>query len=162
MTKLKRLVTLWLSVAVLFATVSNGCTTIRYIPVETTVTVHQLDSIYFRDTVLQVEVQKARISDFSRLLDTLDLETPLARSRAFVDTTAGILRGTLEQRGEIPVKVQWKEHIVYRDSVREREVPVPVEVEKIVKVVPWWAKGLSALGVLSLLVLAFFIGKKFF
>lgn len=162
MTRFSKLVTLWLVVAVLFITIPNGCTTVRYIPVETTVTVHQLDSIFFRDTVLQVEVQKARISDFSGLLDTLDLETPLARSRAFVDTTAGVLRGTLTQRGEIPVKVQWKEHIVYRDSVRDREVPVPVEVEKIVNVVPWWAKGLSALGVLSLLVLAFFIGKKFF
>ena len=124
------------------------------------VTVRDTTVLHLRDTL--IKVPELRYKDFTGLLDTLSIKTPISEFRAYCDTTAGVLRGDVTQSGKIPVQIVERERIVYRDSIRDREVPVPVEVEKIVKVVPWWAKGLSALGVLSLLVLAFFIGKKFF
>ena len=160
MTKLSRLFTLWSAVAVIFAT--SACGTVKYLPViqKEVVTVRDTTVLHLRDTL--IKVPELRYKDFTGLLDTLSIKTPISEFRAYCDTTAGVLRGDVTQSGKIPVQIVERERIVYRDSIRDREVPVPVEVEKIVKVVPWWAKGLSALGVLSLLVLAFFIGKKFF
>ena len=150
-----------LALCCLVAVVLTACKTIQYVPVKEVEYVHIKDSVYLRDTLVQVEVQKARISDFSGLLDTLLLQTDLARSTAFVDTTAGVLRGTLEQRGEIPAKIQFKERIVYRDSIRDKEVPVPVEVIKEVKVVPWFWRFFSVLGIVALAGAVFWLLRKF-
>ena len=132
-----------------------SCKTIQYVPVETIKEVHVKDSVYVTDTLVRVELEKARLSDFVDVGDTLVLQTDLARSTAFIDTTAGKLKGTLENIKpyvEKPIPVQHK--IEYRDTVLKVEVPVPVEVEKIVKVVPWIYKTLSVIGLIALLILA--------
>lgn len=139
-----------------------GCSPkIVYVPVETVKEVHTRDSVYFRDTVVRVELEKARLSDFVDVGDTLVLATDLARATAFVDSTKGILRGTIENIKpyiEKPVPVQHK--IEYRDSIITKEVPVPVEVEKIVKRTPWIMRVLSGIGIIALgLLLGWFIGK---
>lgn len=132
-----------------------------YVPVETVKEVHTRDSVYYRDTVVRVELEKARLSDFVDVGDTLVLATDLARATAFVDSTKGILRGTIENIKpyiEKPVPVQHK--IEYRDSIITKEVPVPVEVEKIVKRTPWIMRVLSGIGIIALgLLLGWFIGK---
>lgn len=150
-----------LLVFVTIAAFFTACTTIKYIPVETVKEVHIRDSVYLRDTLIKVELEKARLSDFVDVGDTLVLTTDLARSTAFVDSTSGKLKGTLENIKKYAEKpVQVKEKIVYRDSVVTKEVPVEVQVEKIVKRTPWIMKVLSGIGIIALgLLLGWFIGK---
>lgn len=113
--------------------------------------IHQRDSVYLKDTVVKVELQKGKISDFVDVKDTLVLQNETTRATAFIDTTKAILRGSLENtKPYVEKPVQFKEKIVYRDSVVIQEKPVEVEVEKIVKVVPLWAKILSAFGIAAL------------
>lgn len=138
-----------------FFLILASCKTIQYVPVETIKEVHIKDSIYVTDTLVRVELEKARLSDFVDVGDTLVLQTDLARSTAFIDTTAGKLKGTLENIKpyvEKPIPVQHK--IEYRDTVITKEIPVEVEVEKVVKVVPFFWKFLSVIGLIALLILA--------
>ena len=138
-----------------FLLILVSCKTIQYVPVETIKEVHVKDSVYVTDTLVRVELEKARLSDFVDVGDTLVLQTDLARSTAFIDTTAGKLKGTLENIKpyvEKPIPVQHK--IEYRDTVITKEIPVEVEVEKIVKVVPFFWKFLSVIGLIALLILA--------
>ena len=138
-------------VAVLF----TSCTTIKYIPVKETEYVTVRDSVYLRDTLVRIELEKARLADFVDLGDTLVLSTDLARSTAFLDTTSGKLKGTLENiKKYVEGNMQVKEKIVYRDSVTTKEIPVPVEVEKIVKHTPWYTKVLAWIGFAALMLLA--------
>lgn len=147
--------------SILAALAIVGCSTIKYVPVETIKEVHVKDSVYFRDTVVRVELEKARISDLVNVGDTLVLSDAYSRATAFVDTTRAILRGTIETtRPYVEKPVQFKEKIVYRDSVVTKEVPVPVEVTKEVRYIPWWAKTLSWIGGLSLIALIIYILLK--
>lgn len=136
-----------------------GCKTIQYVPVEHTEYVHTVDSVYLRDTVVQVEVEKTRISDFVGMLDTLSIHTDISDFRAYCDTSTATLRGDVRQSGSIPVKVVWKEKVSVRDSVVYQDRPVPVEVVKTVhpKYEPW----LWAWFVFSLLGLALFVYFRF-
>lgn len=145
-------------VAVLF----TSCTTIKYIPVKETEYVTVRDSVYLRDTLVRIELEKARLADFVDLGDTLVLSTDLARSTAFLDTTSGKLKGTLENiKKYVEGNMQVKEKIVYRDSVTTKEIPVPVEVEKIVKHTPWYTKVLAWIGFAALMLLAGSLVWKF-
>ena len=136
-----------------------GCATIRYVPIKETQYVSVRDTTYLRDTLVRVELEKARLADFVDLGDTLVLSTDLARSTAFLDTTSGKLKGTLENTLKYVEKpVQIRERLVYRDSVEVREVPV--EVEKPVKYVPKFWKIFGILGILSLVAAVLYILKK--
>ena len=146
----------------LFGLLVFGCTTIKYVPVKETEYVTIKDSIYFRDTLIRIELEKARISDFVNVGDTLVLSTDYVRSTAFLDTLAGTLKGSLVTLKDYVEKpVQFKERIVYRDSIVKQEIPVPVEVEKIVKHTPWYAKVLAWIGFAALLLLAGALVWKF-
>lgn len=138
-----------------------GCSTVKYIPVETIKEVTVRDSVYFRDTLVRIELEKARISDFVDVSDTLYLSTDLARATAFVDTTRAILRGTIENtKPYVDKPVQVKERIVYRDSITVDEKPVPVEVVKEVRYVPFLVKVLAWTGGIFLVGLILFVLKK--
>lgn len=155
---MKRLLVYFAFVAVFF----TSCTTIKYIPVKETEYVTVRDSVYLRDTLVRIELEKARLADFVDLGDTLVLSTDLARSTAFLDTTSGKLKGTLENiKKYVEGNVQVKEKIVYRDSVTTKEIPVPVEVEKIVKHTPWYTKVLAWIGFAALMLLAGTLVWKF-
>ena len=144
--------------AVVFFT---ACTTVRYVPVRETEYVTVRDSVYFRDTLVRIELEKARVSDFVDVGDTLYMRTDLAASTAFLDTLDGKLKGTLRNiMPYVEKPVQIREKIVYRDSVRSVEVPVPVEIEKRVKYVPWYTKALAFIGILSLVAAALWVVKK--
>lgn len=142
--------------------VFSGCKTIQYVPIETVKEIHIKDSVYFRDTLIRIELEKARLSDFVNVGDTLVLSTDLARSTAFLDTTSGTLRGTLENiKKEAVQNVPLKEKIVYKDSIVTKEIPVPVEVEKVKKVVPLFYKIFTVLGLALVFGLAIYLGLKF-
>ena len=144
-------------VAVFF---TAGCKTIQYVPIEHTEYVHIKDSVYFRDTTVQYQIEKEYIEKYAQ--DTLRLETAYSNFVAFTDTTVGKLSGKAWNKSKtVEIPAQFKEKIVYKDSLVYQDKPVPVEVEKVVKVVPWYAKILSGLGILFLVLSALWAGKKF-
>lgn len=158
---MKRVLVYFAFVAVVFTALA-ACTTIKYVPVKETEYVTVRDSVYFRDTLVRVELEKARLSEVCDLTDTLVLSTDFVRSTAFLDSTSGKLKGTLVTLKDYLEKpVQIKEKIVYRDSVTTKEIPVPVEVEKIVKKVPLVTKIFSWIGFAALLLLAGSLVWKF-
>ena len=137
-----------------------GCKTIQYVPVEHTEYVHQLDSVYFRDTVIHYQTVPEYVRDYRGLTDTLVLTTSLAESRAWVDTTRNILAGdirNLEKLIDIPVQV--KEKVVVRDSIVYQDKPVPVEVVKTVH--PGYEKWLWIWCIVSALLIGLWAYFKF-
>lgn len=154
---MKRLLVFFALVAVVF----TACTTVKYIPVKEKEYITVRDSVYLRDTLVRIELEKARISDFVDVNDTLVLSDAYSRATAFVDTAGAVLRGSIETiRPYVEGNVAVKEKIVYRDSVRSVEVPVPVEIEKQVKYVPWYTKALAFLGILSIIAAVLWVLKK--
>lgn len=138
-----------------------SCSVVKYVPVETIREVHVKDSVYLRDTLIRIELEKARLSDFVDLSDTLILQTDLARSTAFVDSTSGKLKGTIENIKpyvEKPIPVQHK--IEYRDSIITKEITVPVEVTKEVVKIPWLYRLFAGIGIIALgLLFGWGLGK---
>lgn len=138
-----------------------GCKTIQYVPVEHTEYVTVRDSVYVRDTMVQFKVEREYVRDYTGLLDTLEMETSYAASRAWVDTTNNILTGDIRNKErEVDVPVQVKERIVVRDSIVYQEKPVPVEVVKTVH--PKYEVWLWLWLVASVLLVGFRVYCKFF
>ena len=146
----------------LLALVFTACSPkIVYVPVKETETITVRDTTVLRDTTIKYEIEKQVVRDYTGLLDTLRLETDFARSTAFVDTTANLLKGSIENKPEKTIKIQWRERTVYKDSIRTVDKPYPVEVEKKVKYVPWYAKFLSWVGAFALIAAILYILRKF-
>lgn len=123
---------------------------VQYVPVKETEYVTVRDSVYFRDTTIQYQVEKEYVRDYTGLLDTLDLETSYASARAWLDTSRAVLAGSIRNKEnviDIPVSV--KEKVTVRDSIVYRDVPVPVEVVKTVH--PKYEWILWTWGIVSLL-----------
>lgn len=129
-----------------------ACTTVKYIPVKETEYVTIKDSVYFRDTTVQYRIEKEYVKEYAK--DTLRLSTKYSDFTAYQDTLSGLLSGYAKNKEKlIDIPMSVKEKIVYKDSIVTKEVPVPVEVEKKVKFVPWYAKILSWIGGLALAAL---------
>lgn len=147
----------WLPVAVFF----TACKTV-YVPVKETEYVHIKDSVYFRDTTVQYQIEKEYIRDYTGLLDTLRLSTNFSEFESYIDTLSNKLSGSARNKDKsIPVPVQYKERIVYRDSISYKEKPIPIEVEKKVRYTPWYAKILTWIGGLALLGLLIYFLRAY-
>ena len=137
----------------------SGCKVIKYVPIKETEYVHIKDSVYLRDTTIQYKIEKQYMRDYTGLLDTLRMETDYAESESYVDTAKNSLVGSIRNKDRhIDIPVQYKERIVYRDSIRDREVPVPVE--KIVKTHYSYEKWLWIWSILSALIIGIAIYFK--
>lgn len=137
-----------------------GCKT-QYLPIETDTQVHVIDSvaIHYLDSIRIYEATRYR--DMAWMGDTLRIEGQRSRMWAVADTTKEAMIGGLEEdKVEEKTKIIYKDRVEYRDSIRNVEVPVPVEVEKKVKFVPWYHKLLSGIGIISLLVVLVLAGLK--
>lgn len=136
-----------------------SCSVVKPVPVQTQIKYQIRDSINFKDSTVYHTLYKEVYRDYTNLLDTLNLSTSYADAKAFVDTTKMLLKGEIKNKdADIPVKIKWKEKIVHRDSIVTKEVPVPVEVEKI-KYKHYWYE--SILWFLSILF-AGIVGLKIF
>lgn len=123
------------------------------------------DSIAWHDSTIFTYLTKERYVDIRSIYDTLHLETSYAKAEAYVDTTYKGLKGTIENKSDVPVKTQikWKEKIVYRDSIRTVEKEVPVEVIKEVKVYPktyWWFMAISIAALVYIILKVYLKFKK--
>lgn len=139
----------------------GGCKTLQYVPIRTDTQVEVKDSTVFhiKDSVRITE--RSRWKDYGGLLDTLKIRGNRSEMRAWTDTTNNILNGSLEEDPqEEKTRIVYKDKIVYRDSIRTEEKPVPVEVIKEKKIYPKWMVILSILGVISTMILAFQVYLK--
>lgn len=141
---------------VLITALFASCSTVKYIPVEgkTETVVNYIDSVRVKDSVVVVPIE--RIVDIVAQYDTLYLETSLAKSTAYVDTTFHALRGSIENKEQIIYRNRWKDRIVEKTDSVYIEKPVPYEVEVVKTVTPKWAKWTLIITLFAL----FYIGYK--
>ena len=148
----------WISICVLICVLS-GCKVIKYVPIKETEYVNIKDSVYFRDTTIQYKIEKQFVRDYAGLLDTLRMETDYAESKSYIDTAKNALVGSIRNKDKnIDIPIQYKERIIYKDRIRDREVPVPVEKE--VKTHYPYEKWLWVWSILSALVIGIAIYFK--
>lgn len=137
-----------------------ACTKKIYIPVEKTEYVSVHDTTYLHRTDTLVQIPEVSLSDFIDIADTLKLVGSYSSATAWVDTTHGVLAGKLVQGGKLPVQIVERERVVVKDSLIYEQVPYPVVEEKIVKVVPWFWRIMSVIGIFAIAYVAFKIFLK--
>ena len=140
-----------------------GCgVTKKAVQIEHVTETHYVDSTRWHDSTIYYIVPIERYRDYTSLLDTLKLETSLAKAEAYVDTTNNTLKGSIENKKDsLKTVIKWKERIVQKDSLVYKEVPV--EVEKEVTKYPktyWWFMGISILAAVYV-ALKVFLKVKF-
>lgn len=139
-----------------------SCGQVRYVPVETVKEIHIRDSVWLRPDTVKVDVPFEVYRDVVPEMDTLVLETSVARAVAWADTSTRALKGSIENKHASLVKpIEIPERIQYRDSLVYKEVPVPVVKEKVVKVVPWFWRFFGAIGVLAVAGAVAWILRRF-
>lgn len=136
----------------------GSCGAIHHLPKEEVVITYKDSTILnIKDSIRITEA--TRYKDMAWLGDSLKIEGQRSRMWAYADTTKEAIIGGLEEdKIEEKTRIVYKDKIVVRDSIQRVEVPVPVEVIKEVKFVPWYHKLLSAIGLISIL----FLGLKFY
>lgn len=127
-------------ILLIFLLLFTSCSTIKYVPVKGEDIYHT--EYVTKDSIVYTPVEV--IKEVVPELDTLYMETTVAKAKAYLDTNLSILKGEMKNKKEII----YKDKIVYRDSIiiQKQEVPIPVEVEK--KVIPkwcWWLIGINLL-----------------
>lgn len=114
----------------------SSCSTIKEVPINNIDRIEYRDSaVYVHDTIsvpVPYEVVREVIPD----IDTSYLETSVAKSIAYLDKDKKQLSHSLEQKGEVKAKYDTVIVVEYVDKYIEREIPVPVEVEK--PFIPQW------------------------
>lgn len=144
-------ITFFISILFLLSVVSS-CSLFHQIPVHDQINIR--DSVVVNTIDSVVYIPKEVIKDIVPEYDTLKLETSKAKAEAYVDTVHHVLRGKIENKEGVEYKYIYKDRIEYRDSIVTKEIPIPVEVEKKVKVHPfyesilWLLSGLFLLSIL--------------
>lgn len=121
-----------------------GCSTVKYVPIQTEKRVEIRDSlIYIRDTVT-IEIPKEIVKEIAPADTTSILKTSVAVSEARLER--GQLHHTLEQSGTVKTEIDTfyvtkiEEKVVYQDIPVEVEVPTPY-VPSFYKFCLWWFIG---------------------
>ena len=135
----------------LFILLLTSCSTIKYVPIKGEDIYHT--EYVTKDSIVYTPVEV--IKEVVPELDTLYMETSVAKAKAYLDTNLNIRKGEMKNKKEII----YKDKIVYRDSIVIQKQEVPVEVEVVKKVIPKWVY--YSLG-LNILILSFFLGRLYF
>lgn len=147
----------------LIAVIFTSCSPkVLYVPVKDNTSVERRDSVIYKVDTLRIPVPVETVKEVAPTLSPLHMETSVAEADAWVDTTTNTLKGVLKNKKTAlsQPQVVYKEKIVYRDSIRTKEVPVPVEVEKVVKHTPFFTKVLAWLGGIALVIILLAIFSK--
>lgn len=107
-----------------------GCSTIKEVPIQQIDRIEYRDSVVFVHDTISVPVPYEVVREVIPDIDTSYLETSVARSVAYLDKDKKQLSHSLEQKGEVKTKYDTVIVVEYVDKYIEREIPVPVEVEK--------------------------------
>ena len=109
----------------------SGCSSPRYLP-SSNIRIVSKDSLIVKTELVSIAIPNESHSIITK--SKSHLETSVAESDASIDSL-GLLHHTLvNKKDSIKTKIQYVDKIVYRDSVKVREVPV--EVEKPVPYIP--------------------------
>lgn len=118
------------------------------------------DSVIIRDSTVLIPVEK--VVDLVRSYDTLRMETSLARSTAYIDTTTHSLKGSLENKSKVQY-IEREVHIIHEThDTLYKEKPVPYEVVKIQRKTPLFTKIMAWIGALLALAIIAKIANKYF
>lgn len=128
-----------------------SCSTIKYVPVKGEDIYHT--EYITKDSIVYTPVEV--IKEVVPELDTLYMETSVAKAKAYLDTNLNTLKGEMKNKKEII----YKDKIVYRDSIviQKQEIPIEIEVEN--KVVPKWvyySLGLNILVIIGFVIRLYF------
>lgn len=142
---------IWLLVALLSLIMLHGCTRSVYIPVETKTT--ETVEVEVHDTIVEVITPAERVEVVTEDTSSM-LATKYAMSMAAYED--GKLHHSLYQWARVD-SISLPLTTIKR--ARRDSIPYPVEVEKVVEVVPawsWWTLGLSAVlfAILLLIILS--------
>ena len=117
-----------------------SCSTIKYVPVKGEDIYHT--EYITKDSIVYTPVEV--IKEVVPELDTLYMETSIAKAKAYLDTNLNTLKGEMKNKKEII----YRDKIVYRDSIVIQKQEVPVEVEVVKKVIPGWCWWLLVINIL--------------
>ena len=135
-----------------------SCGHLHYVPIETGTTVNIKDStvIHIKDSI---RISEATVyKDLAWLGDTLHITGNRSSMWAYADTLKETLVGSLkEDEVEEKYKIIYKDRLVYRDSIQYKEVPVPVEIEKEIKVIPRFYRIFSIIGLVLSCFLLYYL-----
>ena len=138
-----------------------SCSLFKEVPVKDQINIRDSIAIHQVDSV--VYIPKEVIKDIVPVYDTLKMETSMAQAEAYVDTTTHTLKGSLKNKQGTTTKIKYVDRVQYRDSIQIKEVPIPVEVEKEVKIHPWYERILwimSAIGLVFIVSIGLKIYRK--
>lgn len=117
----------------------TGCAAQKSIVVQSKEDVKTIlrDSLIIRDSVVITPIE--RIVDIVPQYDTLHLQTSLAKSKAWVDTTTHTLKGEIQNKEQKQNRDRTEIKYIHRtDSVViEKPVPYPEPVPYVPKVYKW-------------------------
>lgn len=116
-----------------------GCKPVHQVVVEHVYETHITDSVVTRDSTVLIPIE--HVVDVVNKLDTLNLETSLAKATAYLDTTNMLLKGEIHNKQGIQFQIIEVEKWHTKDSIVEKPTPYPeyIEVKNPVnsKLV-WW------------------------
>lgn len=112
-------------ILILLTILALGCSPIRRVVTEYKTEYVIKDSISIRDSVRITD--KERVVDVVAVYDTLHLETSLASSKTWVDTTLHMLKGSIENKDKIVEHIKYVDKWHTKDSLVYKEVPVEVK-----------------------------------
>lgn len=120
-----------------------GCGTTRYVPVKEIE--HVRDTVILKADTVRMTIPVEKIVEVVPAMDTLRLETSVARAMAYADTATGTLKGKIENK-----PYEQKKEIQHTEKIRtvEKRVEVPIEVVKWKNRIPiwtWYSLGLNLL-----------------
>lgn len=134
-----------------------GCGTTRYVPVKEIE--HVRDTVILKADTVRMTIPVEKIVEVVPAMDTLRLETSVARAMAYADTATGTLKGKIENK-----PYEQKKEIQHTEKIRtvEKRVEVPIEVIKWKNRIPVWVWYSLALNLLFLFILFLRIKIKLF
>lgn len=113
------------------------------------------DSVVIKDSVVITPIE--RIVDIVPQYDTLHLQTSLAKSKAWVDTTTHSLRGEIINKEQTQNKNRIEVKYINRVDSVVIEKPIPYEVIKEIKYVPKAYQYSMGFSIVALLFIIGFI-----
>ena len=125
-----------------------GCGTTRYVPVKEIE--HVRDTVILKADTVRMTIPVEKIVEVVPAMDTLRMETSVAKAMAYADTATGTLKGKIENK-----PYEQKKEIQYTEKIRtvEKRVEVPVEVVKWKYRIPHWVWFSLGLNLLFLFIL---------
>ena len=125
-----------------------GCGTTRYVPVKEIE--HVRDTVILKADTVRMTIPVEKIVEVVPAMDTLRMETSVAKAMAYADTATGTLKGKIENK-----PYEQKKEIQHTEKIRtvEKKVEVPVEVVKWKNRIPVWTWYSLGLNLLFLFVL---------